>query len=584
MTACKALERQLPSPIWRLTPEMAAVWPAHDAWPAPTWLAAGLAHIVKKGPQRTVLRVDLPGLSFYLKQHHLPNWVTWLRQCLRAPKARREYERLVELTKRRLPVPEPLGWAAGPGWSDVGESHILTRAIEDVQPLHHIIAQGGLSARQRQNLANGLARLLARMHEAGASHRDLHLGNIVVRPSTDEGYELFLVDLDAVDVGAPLDRGRSLANLALFASACHMAAQRTDRLRFLRRYVAERGWLDPQRDRVAAREIKNLVDAIERRAWSNSFAFWARRDQRCLVTNRYYRSVKKGRYVGMAVRGVDDACLDQLCRAPEAMLRESGATLLKHSKTSTVAEILVKIDGVPRPAILKKIGVTRWSDPWTALVRPSPILRSWISGHGFLERGLPTPRPLVMLHKRDRGLCRDGYLITEKIEGAQELDVYVARLSDLSPTERRSRLWRQIERVARAVRDMHLRNVSHRDLKAANLLVTSLANEDTPAGASRPICASPFPVAATNLWFIDLVGVSRHARLSRRRRMQNLARLNASFVRSSIVSRTDRLRFLRIYLAWGVHGQSDWKAWWRGIAAATAAKISRNQRAGRALG
>jgi hypothetical protein len=131
---------------------------------------------------------------------------------------------------------------------------------------------------------------------------------------------------------------------------------------------------------------------------------------------------------------------------------------------------------------------------------------------------------------------------------------------------------------------MHRCNLSHRDLKAANLLVTSMINEDTPAGAPRPIHASPFPVPLTNLWFIDLVGVARHARLSGRRRVQNLARLNASFVHSALVSRADRLRFLRFYLAWGIHGKNNWKAWWRAIARATAVKVARNLRAGRTLG
>ena len=75
------------------------------------------------------------------------------------------------------------------------------------------------------------------------------------------------------------------------------------------------------------------------------------------------------------------------------------------------------------------------------------------------------------LHERSAGLWRDGYLLTEKIDGAQELDVYVAALGELPCAERRRRLWRQIERVARAIRDMHRRNLSHRDLKAANILI-----------------------------------------------------------------------------------------------------------------
>src|SRR5262249_2290598 len=75
----------------------------------------------------------------------------------------------------------------------------------------------------------------------------------------------------------------------------------------------------------------------------------------------------------------------------------------------------------------------------------------------------------------------------------------------------------------------------------------------------------------------------RYRWLSRARKLQNLARLNASFVQSGLLTRTDRLRFLRCYLRWGLHGKADWKAWWHGIADATMAKIRRNHERGRPL-
>jgi hypothetical protein len=91
------------------------------------------------------------------------------------------------------------------------------------------------------------------------------------------------------------------------------------------------------------------------------------------------------------------------------------------------------------------------------------------------------------------------------------------------------------------------------------------------------------PLPASSVWFIDLVGVRLHARLTLSRRVQNLARLNASFYQSRALTRTDRLRFLRAYLLWNLHGRGTWKRWWRAIAAATEAKAARNARSGRIL-
>ena len=72
-------------------------------------------------------------------------------------------------------------------------------------------------------------------------------------------------------------------------------------------------------------------------------------------------------------------------------------------------------------------------------------------------------------------------------------------------------------------------------------------------------------------------------RLPHARRVQNLTRLNASFVHGGALTRTDRLRFLRVYLEWGLHGRTGWKSWWREVEQATEAKIRRNQRSGRPL-
>src|SRR5262249_19110206 len=156
------------------------------------------------------------------------------------------------------------------------------------------------------------------------------------------------------------------------------------------------------------------------------------------------------------------------------------------------------------------------------------------------------------------------------------------------PVEARRALHACIHAVARAVRLLHRCRLSHRDLKAANLLVTG--DVERPGSPYQPLdAASPAGVVSNLLplppspgWFSDVVGVRLHARLSRSRRAQNLARLNASFLQSGELTRADKLRFLRAYLLWNVKGCGAWKRWWRAIARATEAKAARNAKRGRA--
>jgi hypothetical protein len=65
--------------------------------------------------------------------------------------------------------------------------------------------------------------------------------------------------------------------------------------------------------------------------------------------------------------------------------------------------------------------------------------------------------------------------------------------------------------------------------------------------------------------------------------VQNLTRLNASFHESGVLTRTDKLRFLRGYLLWNLVGRGTWKSWWKEIDRATACKVARNHARGRVL-
>jgi len=73
------------------------------------------------------------------------------------------------------------------------------------------------------------------------------------------------------------------------------------------------------------------------------------------------------------------------------------------------------------------------------------------------------------------------------------------------------------------------------------------------------------------------------AKLGAAQRLRNLVRLHASFHSEPMITRTDKLRFLRTYLQWGLFGRLGWKNWWRALDEATQAKVARNARNGRPL-
>jgi tRNA A-37 threonylcarbamoyl transferase component Bud32 len=555
------------------------------------WLAGGQAHAVKQGPHRTVYRVVLPGLDFHVKHYPVIDRRARLRQLVRPSKARHEYEQTRAVAERGVPTLLPIGFGETVPGACVPASYLVTRTLPNTQPLHTYLETDFhdldpvCRARFRQRLAVALGGLLARMHHGGITHRDLHPGNVLLEQHAD-GLNLYLIDLHAVDLGPPLNWAEARPNLVILNRWFVLRGERSDRLRFWHAYEEIRECLRRTEPALPCPEAaiqvrRERIRELERATLRSNLHFWQRLDCRCVGSNRYFRRLRSAGVVGHAVADLEPEVLAPLLADPDAPFRQANAVVLKHSDSSSVVELELPGAQGPRRLIYKRFAVTAWSDPWTALVRPTPALRSYVLGHGLRLRCLPTPRPLAVWHRQRHGLRYEGYLLTEKVGGARELFDHVVELAALPAEQRRRRLRTLLDQVARLVATLHERCLSHRDLKAANLLVSPERCFVSSRGAVARARVSGEDV---QVWLIDLVGVRRHRRLGRTRKVRDLARLHASFRAYAGLTRTDKLRFLRAYLRWGLRGRLDWKRWWKAIARWTEAKVRRNQRSGRPLG
>ncbi|MBM3978947.1 MAG: hypothetical protein FJ304_01430 [Planctomycetes bacterium] len=573
--------------VWHLSPEGAALFgatgPDYDRW-----LSDGSAVVVKHGPHRTVYRVALPcGAVVYAKHCRITGPRAWAREVVRPPKAQLEFENAARLRALGIGAAVPLAWGARDSCRP-GESVLITRDLAPAVPLTDLVEGRAPSPRARQELARALGRFLARLHDQGVTHPDPHAGNVLVGeaptppgppflkgrgeevagtsetsfprgasvsplpfreggPGVGASLCFALLDVHAVHFGAPLSWTDARANLVLYNRWFQLRASAADRARFWRAYCAARTTLAVSRE--LARQLERDTRASNRR-------FWIARTARYAGTHRTIRKVRAGRVRGLAVRDLPDDFLRELLRDPDAAFARPGVKVLKRCATSTVAELELPTPDGPRAVILKRVNVRSALEPIKNFYRSSAVRRSWLLGHGLRERWLPTPRPLAMFHRYRLGIYpAEGYLLTEKVPGAVGLSEAVSACRD----PRAMRAWG--EKLARVVRTMHDRGVSHRDLKAPNVLLETGA---TPV-------------------LIDLVGVcATAAEVPFERRGKELARLNASFLEMPHVTRGERLRFLRAYLRAGVN-ESDWKKWWKAVSEATVAKVAKNRRSGRAL-
>ena len=357
-----------------------------------------------------------------------------------------------------------------------------------------------------------------------------------------------------------------------------LRATRSDRLRCWRSYREARALpVEPERSGSdAAREI-------ERCTLTSNLEFWRAQDRRCFGGNRWFRRVRSAAAAGYAAADVDPAVLAPLLADPDEPFRRPGVAVLKDSPSSTVIEFDLPVAGVPRRVIYKRFAVTRWTDPWASLFRRPPALRSYVLGHGLRLRGLPTPRPLAVWHRRRLGLACEGYLLTEKVPDARELPDHVAALGRLAPAERRAALDDLIRQAGRLLAVLHDRRLSHRDLKGPNLLVNAVPCTVASRGAAEGRARRFHFFAST-----DLVHRSR-------RRASAIGAVAGAAgaepgpplrqLRRPRHADANRPAALPAGLpGLGLRGWSDWKAWWAAAARAFRAKVRRNRRNRRPLG
>jgi tRNA A-37 threonylcarbamoyl transferase component Bud32 len=531
--------------VWRLSPAGRALFgdsgPDLDAW------LAGRAAVVKSNPARTVYRVELPGATVFVKHCKISGPRAWGREVIRPPKAQLEFENTRTLRERGVAAIEPLAWGA-PDSSWPGESFLVTRELTHAIPFVHYL-ESVLPAlprhdhpQARRRIAVALGEFVARLHDSGVAHPDPHPGNLLLEFREGVTPHFALIDLHAVSVGNRLTSRAGAENLVLFNRWFQLRATRTDRARFWHAYCLARATLPP----AEAGELRAGAAELELRTVASNLRFWAGRRSRCLGSNRYFRRVGGGNYRGFAVRELPEDFLRGLLADPDSALARPDARILKDSRTSTVAVLAMPTADGPVPVVLKRVNLRSRAEPLKNLFRASHVLRSWVNGHTLRDRCLPTPRPLAVFHRYRATLPCEGYLLTELVPDAKPLD----------PGDGPAMV-----RLARLLRAMHDRGVSHRDLKAANVLL---------ARGAEPV-------------LVDLVGVRALTPPCDRQRAKELARLNASFL-GTAASRTARLRFLLAYLAAGVVRRGGWKSWWGAVARATAAKVAKNRRNGRTLG
>jgi len=288
--------------------------------------------------------------------------------------------------------------------------------------------------------------LLARMHEAGLQHNDLHLDNFLVKDN-----ELYALDGAALyekHRDAPLDRGASLKNLATLFAQQNLG----DKVLFMELasvYYAARKF--DNRDKQLSL-LKQLV-----------------KEARKFRTDRYLKKIYRESTETVCIKSFTSFLLCKrknytpamasFLQNPDIAFEGSGSTMLKRGNSATVVRF--KVDDCD--LVVKRYNVKDYIHALKRAFQKSRADRSWYGAHLLLEYGIRTPKPIAMKEIR-LGLFRNrAYLICDYIGGISAQDYFKDPLpkgeSDLS------------QKVLRIFERLESLQVSHGDMKATNIII-----------------------------------------------------------------------------------------------------------------
>lgn len=222
--------------------------------------------------------------------------------------------------------------------------------------------------------------------------------------------------------------------------------------------------------------------------------------------------------------------LPGLLQNPDALFNRSDAEIIKDQRKIKVARLRLVLGGETKCIYLKRYNVFSWRYRTISFMTRSRAFQSLQGARILFEADIATARPVAATECRRGGALRSSVFVTEEISGGKTVNEYWRELTTSNDRESRYRRRRFLHGLALLFRKLHAENVYHNDLKDANILVV-------PGHDRQP----------ESFFLLDLEGVRRYHKLSRRRRVKNLVQLNRTFGR--YLRLIDKLVFIKNYLA-----------------------------------
>ncbi|MGR3219098.1 MAG: lipopolysaccharide kinase InaA family protein [Candidatus Anammoxibacter sp.] len=550
------------------------------------------ATVVKSNAARSVKIVTIDNGDILYLKHNVPKgWRDIAKYTLFGSKAKRECMNRCKILKMGVSAGEPVAYGEKMLGVVVFDNFLMVKAIPESRPIRDFlsdpVSKTESGFKKRREVLRRLSAFIIKLHKNGILHKDLHTGNILVdagiidaqnpnasirntkpgtisndRKNAESG--LSIIDLHDVKLkGARYRRELSLnerlKNLANNLYSLTHLCSGSQVFFVMKEYL--NGYLKDKSKKETMKYIIYLMAGYKNRHMLS-------RSKRCLKNSSGF-SVKSYKNPDRLMRAsyrvyfrksYNKGIINEAIKIHNESRKLYPDHVIKNTpKVSVTAFRIPNNTNKPdRESFNGKICVKEHKNPGVfrqirEAVFSSRGKKAWYAANGFIVRKQITPMSIALVEIRKWGLLKSSLIISEYIEQANPVNIYVAKHlntsletnSDSTCNGVSSGTANQngafpssvliagkrsfIKAFAGSFRNIHKEGIFHADLKAGNILVKEIGE------------------TKWEFVYLDLDRVSFKKSVTKHRIIKNLTQLNASLPNE--FSFSDRMRFYKHYLS-----------------------------------
>ena len=464
-------------------------------------LAAG-AGMIRESRLRWAGILPLPGGErVFLKRDRSKGAWEEIKYRMFPSRGRKEWLTAMLLEARGVRIPQPMGWMERIRGGRVKESYYLSEAVgsgtsclDESVPLTH-----------RATIVE-LAKAVRKILDAGLFHKDFHAGNFLWK-----GTSVVLTDLHKTKIVSRLSLRRKLWMISHLFHSFRFRWTKEHEAAFLEACFEGECFSDKEKE-GHLQAIHLWMDRLQKRQWRS-------RTKRCLKQSTEFTVEKEGQMTFYRRREVSLDELREAIREHRRIAGEEPASLLKNSPRVVVS----LVENEKAKICVKQFAYPTLGARMKESFRKEKGLKAWVAANGLNARGIPGLKLLAFVKRRGWLEGREGFLLMEAFENGQEMDRYLVKGFDDFMTKRRF-----IRAFAHWLSRLHEKGVYHQDMKTCNIWVSEKGG-------------------VWDFTLLDLEDVVLDETVDGRKLFRTCLQLNTSI--PGKITRTDRLRFLRQYLA-----------------------------------